>query len=263
MLFAHDEPAERTQLDSGKKRVKIGLNGLDTEAVASLLALLAADRDALKFKLTSLGYSTIGQRLRVEQALRSLTLLPPKQALRSLTLPPLASWEDAAALLGPTSEPQSLWRGRRGFATSLAFGIRQLPKAHAPPTAAECWIVWIVGARESMEGTLAHEGLLAEVLASLCPDAPGWVLELIGPEMASWEEARPHPAGGAPLTVRGRRGTLHTLTGHELPRPHVVTLFNSGIGTLCLPLARPWLPTVAILLRLEVPIFLLLLTTDY
>ena len=229
------------------------LDGLDVEAHASLRALLAADRAAFKQRLALLGYTTIGQRLKAEQALRSLN--PDVRPRPAHPPPPLTSWDDVVSILGRPSELQSLWRGRRGFAASLAFGIHQLPRAHVPPATAERWTVWIVGARESTEGLLAHEGLLVEVLARLCPEAPGWELELIGPEMGSWEEVRPHPAG-LPLIVRGHRGTLHTLASSALTPPHLVTLFNSGIGTLCLPLARPWLPTVAMLLQLQRPIFL-------
>ncbi len=103
--------------------------------------------------------------------------------------------------------------------------------------------MWLVGARDECEGELARRGWLAEVLAALCPAAPCFEFVLIGPEMkGDWELG----------AVRSIRGTLHERD--VAGRPDVAVLINSGIGTLLEPLVTCWLPTLAQLLALDVPL---------
>lgn len=129
-------------------------------------------------------------------------------------------------------------------------------------------LVWIVGAREAMEGELARAGHLAEPLAALLPPslaAQGLEVVLIGPEMKSWELECQHIASTRGVLVRALSGTLHALDDTSLRvgdasvggHPDVVVLFNSGIGTLLWPLVEGWVPTVALLLSLrDVPLLL-------
>ena len=129
------------------------------------------------------------------------------------------------------------------MAASIAFGLRNLPPEHLP-THDDKWLIWIVGARESMEGRLARGGHLVEVLDALYPTARGFDLLLIGPEM--------EPAPNA------YRGTLHQLRadGRIDRPPDLVVLFNSGVGTMNWPIVEPWLPTMALLLSLDRPLLL-------
>ena len=104
---------------------------------------------------------------------------------------------------------------------------------------------WLVGARDECEGELARRGWLAEVLEALCPAAPGFEVVLIGPEMKSdWELG----------AVRSIRGTLHERDVRG--KPDFAVLVSSGIGTLLEPLVSCWLPTLAQLLALNVPLCL-------
>ena len=76
----------------------------------------------------------------------------------------------------------------------------QAPHLSASRGAGNRWVVWLVGARDECEGPRARAGWLVEVLAALCPAAPGFELVLIGPEMkGDWELG----------AVRSIRGTLH------------------------------------------------------
>ena len=83
------------------------------------------------------------------------------------------------------------------------------------------------------------------MLAALCPAAPRFELVLVGPEMKSdWELG----------AVRSICGTLHERDVGD--RPDFAVLVNSGIGTLLEPLVSCWLPTLAQLLALDVPLCL-------
>ena len=168
-------------------------------------------------------------------------------------MPPLTSWADAEAALDIDPARSALWRARSTMAASLAYAIRHLPADHTPPRERR-WCAWIVGARDAMEGVLAREGHLAEVLCKLCPIAKGWEVVLIGPEMD--ERA---PAERDNCHVRSVRGTLHQLRADgrlDDGGPDFVVLYNSGIGTLNLPIVEPWLPSCAFLLALDVPLLL-------
>ena len=120
-------------------------------------------------------------------------------------------------------------------------------------------LLWIIGAREAMEGELARGGWLGEPLAKLCPCSCGWELLLIGPEMQAWELERSVSVdGGQASSVRivAHSGTLHSLRADAVARPDAAVLFNSGIGTLLWPLVETWLPTMVQLLALDVPVLL-------
>ena len=169
----------------------------------------------------------------------------------------LDSWadaEDALGAIGARFDPPftALWRARCSLAATLAHAIGRLPSEEVPWHDGR-WCVWICGARDAMEGCLAREGHLAEVLSLLCPVDAGWELVLIGPEM---EEEAAVERGGC--VVRTLRGTLHQLCadGRLTGAPDFLVLYNSGIGTLSLPLVEPWLPTVATLLALDRPVLL-------
>jgi len=157
----------------------------------------------------------------------------------------------------------ALRRARLTTAASIAFALGVLP-----PGTVGCGagrgeggrlLLWIVGAREAMEGELARRGLLAEPLAALWPPAARHGVELIlcGPEMREWGPAdqRPPPR---PL-VRAVSGTLHSRL-KDAPalttEPDAMLLLNSGVGTLLLPLVAPWLPTLAAVLAMRVPCIL-------
>ena len=204
----------------------------------------------------------------------------PVQPIDSALIPSgsLDSWEDAFSAL-PNIAPSALSRARLTMAASVAHGLRSLPPAQLGALSVRARgrngrvLVWIVGAREAMEGELARGGHLAEPLAALCPPAlasRGLELALIGPEMDTWEFSVPNPiAAGAPsLLVRGCSGTLHALQPSSADAtvdaaaaaagpPDVAVLFNSGIGTLLWPLVEGWLPTIAQLLSYrDVPLLL-------
>ena len=160
------------------------------------------------------------------------------------------------------------------MSASVAYGIRQLPSDERDVLATRRrgrdgrLLVWIVGAREAMEGELARGGHLAEPLAALCPPSlasHGLEVVLIGPEMETWEFERQHPTSATTLLVCARSGTLHALDDASLRvgdasmggRPDLMVLFNSGIGTLLWPLVEGWVPTIALLLSLrDVPLIL-------
>ena len=119
-------------------------------------------------------------------------------------------------------------------------------------------LLWIVGAREAMEGELARGGWLGEPLAKLCPCSYGWELLLIGPEMQAWEFERAVDCGAgraSSVRIAAHSGTLHSLRA-DIGGPDAAVLFNSGIGTLLWPLVEPWLPTMVQLLALDVPVLL-------
>ena len=59
------------------------------------------------------------------------------------------------------------------MAATLAYALQQLPQEHTPLlSCTRRWCVWIVGAREAMEGCLARESTPADAYrclnASLC-----------------------------------------------------------------------------------------------
>jgi hypothetical protein len=77
------------------------------------------------------------------------------------------------------------------------------------------------------------------------------VAVLIGPDMRCWE--RQSASGGI---VSAHEGTLHA-SGADATRPDAAMLFNSGVGCLLNPpLVAAWLPSMARLLALDVPILL-------
>jgi len=160
-----------------------------------------------------------------------------------------SGWPDVERQLGAPAggDELALWRARRTVAATIARALANLPKSHLPRGrgAGNRWVVWLVGARDECEGELARRGWLAEVLAALCPAVPGFEIVLIGPEMKSdWELG----------SVRSIRGTLHERD--VAGQPDVAVLVNSGIGTLLEPLVSCWLPTLAQLLALDVPLCL-------
>ena len=171
----------------------------------------------------------------------------------------LDSWQDVQVALGTTSlatDAENLWKARHCQALTLVHGLLQLPEPHSlnGPNGGRGqngrWLLWIVGAREAVEGELARQGLLVEVLNHLCPRKAGWELVLIGPEMRCWEME----TSGSGL-LRARNGALHcVLTERPDEKPDAAVLFNSGIGTLLWPLVNQWLPTVIRLLQLDVPL---------
>ena len=174
--------------------------------------------------------------------------------------PCLDSWHDAQLALGASTASESvLWKARRSHALTLAHGLQQLPALHALDGKnggrgrgrEGRWLLWIVGAREEVEGELARQGLLVEVLDRTCPREAGWELLLVGPEMRCWEmDAR---AGRGLL--RARNGPLHMLCAEgQGETPNAAVLFNSGIGTLLWPLVEQWLPTVVRLLQMDMPL---------
>jgi hypothetical protein len=93
------------------------------------------------------------------------------------------------------------------MAASVAHALRRLPPAHRLHGEGRGrggrWLLWIVGAREAMEGELVRRGCLAEALVDLCPSlaAAGVEVLLVGPEMGRWEAEAARP-GGTSLLVR-------------------------------------------------------------
>ena len=170
---------------------------------------------------------------------------------------PYQSWSSVEQRLASTSEVgmQALLRARWCQAATLAHAIGRLPHDMLPSAHDRRWRLWIVGARESLEGELARSGLLLEVFTALVPAPAGWELTLIGPEMAETSELR---VSGRHV-LRSMRGTMHGLLEAGLldaRGPDLAALFNSGMGTLCWPLVEPWLPTAARLLAFDVPLLL-------
>ncbi|CAJ1384141.1 unnamed protein product [Effrenium voratum] len=56
------------------------------------------------------------------------------------------------------------------------------------------------------------------------------------------------------VEVQGLRLQGHEFTQQSPDRPDLAVCFNSGVGTLALTIASPWLPTLAALLKLDVPL---------
>jgi hypothetical protein len=152
-----------------------------------------------------------------------------------------------------------LWRAEYCLAASMAHGLREALRREALLRSGRRkdgrWVVWVVGARESMEGELARRGLLGGPFAALCglPDSVPLQLILIGPEMdGEWEHA-----DGA-VHVTSCRATLHEwLDGAgKGARCDGAVLPNSGVGTLSAPIADGWLPSLEALLAMGVPTLL-------
>jgi len=172
----------------------------------------------------------------------------------------LGGWGTLAAAFGlDDSDELALrrFRERVCFPAAFAWSLLQLPASSAPPPRHDRPIVvWLVGARANMEGRLVQEGgwgLLSDVFPEL-----RWELVLVGPEMQNESEGHSEivPADGGKARVCARQICLK---GHEWAKraptpPDFAVCFNSGIGTLTLPLVRPWLETVEELLRLSVPV---------
>jgi len=193
------------------------------------------------------------------------------------TRPEPASWADVARLLGPPDAGRvALWRARRTMASSLTSGLALLPdRTWLNPRGADGRIrLWIVGAREQMEGELARQGLLADLICALWRPAREHGLDLIlcGPEMREWTlQSDDDDAGGRrtgeachrppPPRTRSIGLTLHAYlddAGGSISDwpPDAAVCFNSGFGTLLAPLASPWLQTLAALLRTGAPLLL-------
>jgi len=155
-------------------------------------------------------------------------------------------WDAFAQARHAGVEDLQSFRERKCFPATLAWSLLQLPVA-APAVEGRRLVVWVLGARDDMEGWLATEGEW-ELLAEVFPEAR-WELVLIGPEMLA-------------DVASGSSGQVHIRSarrlGHEFARDEAAAdfavLFNSGIGTLSLPLVRHWLPTVGELLRLDIPV---------
>lgn len=178
----------------------------------------------------------------------------------------LGGWSSFANAYDPGAGDDELQRFRemKTFPASVVWSLLQLPAASAPtPPHDRPLVVWILGARTTLEGQLAKDGewrLLAEVFPEL-----SWDLVLVGPEMDDL---------GGQIVADGGLGRVHAsgvrLKGHDWARqalsdsgseaerrwrqPDLVVLFNSGIGTLTLGLVRHWLETVEEILRLSVPV---------
>jgi hypothetical protein len=161
------------------------------------------------------------------------------------------------------------------MAATIAWALCELPEAELKRISAGCGtagrvVLWLVGAREAMEGELVRGGHLAEPLArflkaSCCIGSSGLELVLIGPEMRSWEDEYRltcDAVSSPSIIVRSLSGTLHAVAGGGAlvdsrsvgGAPDAVVLLNSGIGTLLWPLVEQWLPTISLLLSLDVPI---------
>ena len=180
----------------------------------------------------------------------------------------MLTWPDVERRLLPpgfnfSEEQAAVWRARLTFSATFACALRCLPAGRLPSGRGAGdggrWRVWVLGARQELEGQLAKHGWLSEPLEYLCPqNSHGWQLELIGPEMGEWRLERPAPPRASSSTSSLLRG--HCATAHP-PRkafgdPDLVVAFHSGLGTLLLPLVVPWLPTLAALLASRVPILL-------
>eukprot|EP00435_Cladocopium_sp_Y103_P029904 s3412_g7.t1 len=160
-----------------------------------------------------------------------------------------SGWSQEALLSGAGWEAMGKstrsFRELYGFPATLAWAVLQLKDFPCSP--ARRVEVWVIGARSGMEGWLAEEGSW-DFLTEVFPTS-SWKLCLIGPEMRE-EDLRL----GDRVEVDSAR-----LQGHEWIQkdglcPDLVVCFNSGIGTLSLSITRPWLPTVAALLKLDVPV---------
>lgn len=193
----------------------------------------------------------------------------------------IRGWDDVARLLGgpPSQDLAPLWRARLTMAASLAYGLSSLPdrawqRASGGSGAEGRILVWIVGAREPMEGELVRQGMLAEAICGLWERARNHGLDLVlcGPEMRDWTEQIDHSSqtSGAqvPATrVRAVCGTLHACLEESSPTgdvspllaqwpPDAAVCFNSGVGTLLAPLVSPWLPTLTKLLSTGAPVLM-------
>lgn len=164
---------------------------------------------------------------------------------------PVGSWHAVAGCLGGLGE-DALWRARHCLAATVAHAMKHLPWAVGVDGGrgrdGRC-LLWIVGAREALEGELARGGFLAQALCQLCPRSRGWEIVLIGPEMQTWE-MEPTSDGAC---MRACSGTLHSMAEASVA-PDLAVMGNSGIGTLLWPLVEQWLPTVLRLLELDVPL---------
>ena len=138
---------------------------------------------------------------------------------------------------GLSGELAALAQARLTMAATIAWALTELPAANQAELATSRHgrdgrlLLWIVGARESMEGELARNGHFAEPLARLLPpalSAGGLELVLIGPEMKGWElELSPHgtaaaaaDGAAASLVVRAVSGTLHAATPDVQEKGH-------------------------------------------
>ena len=136
------------------------------------------------------------------------------------------------------------------WALAVAYALQQAPAAlpDIPALQRPCTL-WLIGARMSAEGQAALAGgfdLLPELFSGQ------WTVVLIGPEM----EAGPPVARPGGLTIERVQSTLHEYMCFDPTPPHLLVCFNSGIGTLTPPVMTTWLPTVAEMLAMNVPLLL-------
>ncbi|CAK9033640.1 Hypothetical protein (Fragment) [Durusdinium trenchii] len=140
-------------------------------------------------------------------------------------------------------EPTRSFRERHGFPATLAWALLQLNFPSFPSRRVD---LWVLGARTGMEGWLAEEGLW-DFLAKVFPRLE-WRIRLIGPEMQDGVYR------STLVEVEGVRLKGHEWMMQSPAQPDLVVCFNSGIGTLSLSITKPWLPTVAALLKLDAPV---------
>ena len=134
-----------------------------------------------------------------------------------------------------TTKHMALARARLTMAATVAWAISLLPETSRVEMEARGrgrdgrLLLWLVGARQAMEGELVRNGHFAEPLRRLCPTLlvqRGLELVLIGPEMQAWElvlEGAP-----VPTLVRALPGTLHSEETAGEPPPDIIVLFNSA-----------------------------------
>ncbi len=227
--------------------------------VRALSELARSSPKALGAQLKSLGIRKLGERVRLAQHLAEHV----DEADAAGSRPPrLTGWEAVSAVLRDTAPPigsdaHTLWRSRTCVAASVASALELLEESR-PRQAGRGQggrqLLWLVGSREAMEGELVRGGHLAQPLARLWARADGLEIHLIGPEMKQWSLSLPSDGASPPTLVTAVPGTLHEADARE--PPNAAVLLNSGVGTLLWPLVEPWLPTLALLLRLRCPTLL-------
>jgi len=183
-----------------------------------------------------------------------------------LATPVLGGWAplfSSVHVKGGDAEMQR-FREMKCFPATVAWSLLQLPAALLPAAPHDRpVVVWILGARTTLEGQLAKDGewrLLADVFPEL-----SWELVLVGPEMDDLGGCIPADGGLGRVQACGVRLKGHEWVHQPPPdseseadrrrrQPDFVVLFNSGVGSLTLGLVRHWLETVADVLQLSVPV---------
>ena len=93
------------------------------------------------------------------------------------------------------------------------------------------------------------------VLTKLWPDRQ-WEIVMIGPEMQLPSDEIVQLARHPGLTVWGCKATGHRFLqapNSSLAAPHLLVLFNSGVGTKLAPVMQSWLPTLAAFRAAQIP----------